>query len=58
MNVVALGDHLRAYEQIDFACIHAGESALEIFAAADGVAIQSPNAGLGKQAMQQFFELL
>ena len=48
VDVVALGDHLRADEEIDFAGVKAGEQALEIVAAANGVAIHAADARAGK----------
>ena len=57
VNVVALGDHLRADEQVEFALIQGVQRALEIFVAADGVAIEAGDARLGKHAVQQLFQL-
>ena len=57
VDVVSLGDHLGADQQIEFAFIESAERALEIFFAADGVAIQPSDAGLREHAVQKFFQL-
>ncbi len=56
VNVVAFGDHLRADEEIEFAFVQAVECALEIFVAADGVAVEAGDAGLGEHAVEKLFE--
>ena len=48
VNVVALGDHLRAHQQIDFARVQARQQPLEIVASAHGVAIHAADARAGK----------
>src|SRR5271155_5508821 len=53
-----LGDHLSPHKQVEFALVQRIERALEIIASTDGVAVQAPDAGLWKQAVQQFFQLL
>src|ERR1700677_2313837 len=58
VNVVPLGDHLRAHQQIEFTFIERGKRALEVFVAANRVAIKTRDARLRKHAVQQFFQLL
>ena len=57
MNVVALGDHLRTDQQIEFAFIERIQRAFEVFTAAHRVAIQTSDARLRKHPVQQLFEL-
>src|SRR4051794_32814561 len=57
VNIVALGDHLRAHQHIEFAFIESVQCTLEVLAAADGVAIETSNARLRKHSMQQLFKL-
>ena len=45
------------YFTIEFAFIEGAERALEIFFAADGVAIQPSDASLGEHPVQKFFQL-
>jgi hypothetical protein len=45
VDVMAFGYHLGADEEVDFAGVEAGEEALEVVAAADGVAIHAADAG-------------
>jgi hypothetical protein len=52
VNVVALGDHLRTHQQIEFAFVESVEGAFEVFAAAHRVAIKTPDARLGKHSVQ------
>ena len=58
MDVVALGDHLRADEEVDFAGVQALEEALHVAAAADGVAVHAADARVGEEFLQAFFALL
>src|ERR1700677_115620 len=58
MNVVTLRDHLRAHEQVKFALVERVERPLEIFVAANRISIETPDARLRKQAVQQLFQLL
>ena len=58
VDVVALGDHLRADEEIDFAGVQALEDAFHVAAGADGVAVHAADAGVGKEFLQAFFALL
>src|SRR5664280_2774974 len=57
-DVVALGDHLRAHQQIDFARVQRVQHALEIVAAMDRIAIEPGNARLRKHAVQDVLQLL
>src|SRR5262249_41174274 len=57
VNVVSFGDHLRAYQQVDLAAVQLIQHALKIMASADRVAIQTPDAGIGKGRMQPLFNL-
>ena len=50
-NVVSLGNHLRAHQQIDLARLQRAQHALKVVAPAHRVAIQSPNARLRKHAV-------
>ena len=52
VNVVTLGDHLRADEQIEFAIIERAQSAFEIIVTADSVAIEAGDAGLRETSVQ------
>jgi len=52
VNVVALGDHLRAHQQVEFAFVESVEGAFEIFAAAHRVAIETPDARLREHSVQ------
>jgi hypothetical protein len=55
---VALGDHLCADEEIDFAGVKAGEQMLEIVAAANRISIHAANARAGEDLRETFFSLL
>ena len=57
MNVVTFGNHLSAYEKIEFALIQCAQRAFEILMAAYRVTIQAGDADLRKHAVQEFFEL-
>ena len=57
VDVVSLGDHLRANEYIEFAFIQRIQRALEIFLPAHGVAIKPRDARLRKHAVQQLLQL-
>src|ERR1700687_25763 len=56
VNVVPFGDHLRTDQQVKFAFVQRVQGSLEIFVAADCVAIEPGDAGLRKHAVEQFFE--
>ena len=58
VNVVALGDHLRAHQQIDFARVQARQQAFQIVAPAHRVAVHAPDARAGKNLRQPLFALL
>src|ERR1700676_5408014 len=58
MNVMTLGDHLRAYQQVKFAFVQRIERALKIFVAPNRVPIKPTDARLRKQAMEQLLQLL
>ncbi len=58
MDVVALGDHLRADEEVDLAGVEALEEALHVAAGADGVAVHAADARVGEEFLQAFFALL
>ena len=58
VNVVALGDHLRADEQIDLARVQARQQPFQIVAAAHRVAIHAPDARAGKNLRQPLLALL
>ena len=58
MNVVALGDHLRADQQVDLAGVQPREQPLHIAAAADRVAIHAPDARVRKELLQPLLALL
>ena len=58
VNVMAFGDHLGADEQVEFAFVQGVQRALEIFVAANGVAVEAGDARLREHAVQQLFELL
>ena len=58
MNVVPLGDHLRADEQIDFARVQPRQQPLQIVPAAHRVAIHAADARKGKDLRQPLFALL
>src|SRR5438067_6541892 len=58
MDVVALSNHLRANDNIEFSGMQGGKHALEIVTAVDGVAIEPGNARLGKHAVELLLQLL
>jgi hypothetical protein len=58
VNIVALGDHLRADEQVDLAGVEACEQAFEIGSATNRVAVHAADARVGKYLAQPFFALL
>ena len=58
VNVVALGNHLRADQQIHFAAVQAPENAFVIAMMAHGVAIHAGNAGVREQLLQPLLTLL
>ena len=53
VDVVALGDHLRAHQQVDLAGVKAGQQSFHVAAAADGVAIHAADSGVGEQFLQR-----
>src|SRR5271167_3892416 len=55
---MSFGDHLGPNQQVEFALVQRVKSALEIVVPPNSVTIQAPYAGLRKQTMQQFFQLL
>ena len=57
-NVVALGDHLRAHQDVEIAFAKTVQDALEMPLAAHRVAIHARDPRLGKIAMQLFFDFL
>ena len=58
VDVVALGDHLRADEKIDLACVEPGEQALHLVAPAHGVAVHASDARVGEEFLQPLLALL
>ena len=52
MNVVALGDHLRADQQVHLAGVHGVQHALEISMAAHRIAVEASDAGLRELAVR------
>src|SRR6185437_6921812 len=58
VDVVALGDHLRADQEIEFAVAERMQGALEVRMAVDSIAIEARNSRLRKISVEQFFELL
>ena len=56
VDVMPLGNHLRAHQQIEFAFVERIQSPLKVLTAADGITIQSADARLRKHAVQQFFQ--
>ena len=58
VDVVSLGDHLGADEEIDLASVEAGEQAFHIHAAADGVAVHASDASVGEEFFEALFALL
>jgi len=58
MNVVALGDHLRANEQVDLAGVKSGQKVFQIVTATHGIAIHAADASAGKNLSQPFLALL
>ena len=49
VDVVALGDHLRADQEIDLPAVQPRQQVLHIETVADGIAVHAADAGLGKQ---------
>ena len=58
MNVVAFGNHLRTYQQIEFAFIKRTECSLKVLTSAYRVAIQTSDARLRKHSVQPLLQLL
>ena len=58
MDVMALGDHLRADEQVDLAGMEAHEEALHVRAAAHGVSVHAADACAGKDLLKPLLALL
>src|ERR1700677_2781771 len=58
MNVMTLGNHLRAHQQVELAFVQRIERALKIFVATNRITIQAGDAGLRKHSVKQFFKLL
>ena len=58
VDIVALGDHLRAHQQVDFPAVQPGEQVLHVEPVADGIAIHASDAGVRKQFLQTLFALL
>ena len=57
-DVVAFGDHLRAHQDVVVVLAEAGQDGFVVALAADGVAIQPRDAGLGKERAQLLFHTL
>src|SRR5579862_125856 len=57
VNVMTFGDHLGADENVEFAFVQSTERAFEVLVGADGVAIETRDAGLRKHGVQQLFQL-
>src|SRR5437879_13189980 len=57
MDVVPLGDHLRAHQQVDLTGVELVQHALKIVAGADGIAVQASNARLWKRLMEPLLYL-
>ena len=55
-NVVTLGDHLRADQDVVIALAEAGQDGFVVALAADGIAVQPRDAGFRKRAVQLVFE--
>ena len=58
VHVVALGDHLGADQQVDFAGLERAQHALEVGVAAHRVAVHASDARGGKRGVQEVFQLL
>src|SRR5579864_7102291 len=58
VDVVALGDHLGAYDQVELAFVEGVQRTFKIFVPVDCVAVEAGNACLGKHSVHQFFQLL
>jgi hypothetical protein len=58
MDIVAFGDHLRADEEVELPLVESTERALEVFVAADGVAIEASDARLREHAVKQLLQFL
>ena len=58
VHIVALGDHLRAHQQVDLARVQAHQQPLHVAAAANGVAIHAPDARAGENLLQTLLALL
>ena len=58
VNVVALSDHLRPDEQVNFAGVEAREQMFEIVASTDSIAVHAADARAGKDFREAFFALL
>ncbi len=58
VDIVALGDHLRAHQQVDVPAVQTIEKVFHVEPVADGIAIHAADAGLGKEFLQTLFALL
>ena len=57
MDVMPLGDHLGADQQIEFSGVKLVQNALEVMTGAHSVAIETPDAGTWKSFLQSFLNL-
>ena len=58
MDIVPFRDHLRAYNDVEFAFIQGIQCAFEVFMATNRIPIEAGDARLGKNAVEQLFQLL
>ena len=58
VDVVSLGDHLRAHQDVVIAVAEAGQDGLEMAAAEDRVAVHARDAGFGELLVQLVFDAL
>src|ERR1700678_996643 len=58
VDIVTLGDHLRAPQQVDMPAVQTIKKVFHVEAVADGVSIHAADAGLGKEFLQALFALL
>ena len=58
MNIMPLGDHLRADQKIDLSRMKLVQHSLKVVAIAHGIAIKASDARLRKRRMQSLFNFL
>src|ERR1700739_680062 len=58
MDIVPLGDHLRAYQQINLPAVQPSKQVLHVEPVTDGIAVHAADASMRKELLQTLFALL